>query len=139
MIVITAVPADYLEDTWPHVEGHLERAIDRSDAPFTLSSIKEDLKKKNISLWLAVDAEEMKTLGVVTARIIKYPKCKALVAEWIGGNRMSEWADECVKTLEQYARDNGCARMEGFGRKGWGRFLKKFGFRVWHPTYRKDL
>ena len=52
--------------------------------------------------------------------------------DFIGGTRMKEWLPQAQKTIEQFAVDNNCSHLEGYGRKAWGRWLGKYG---WEPDY----
>mgnify|MGYP001245032423 FL=1 len=71
-------------------------------------------------------------VAAITTSIISYPGRKAMAMDWIGGSRMKEWLPEVQKTIEQFAKENKCSHLEGYGRKAWGRWLNKYG---WEPDY----
>ena len=60
-----------------------------------------------------------------------------------GGFRHREWVWEALRIVEAWARDAGASRLTMRGRKGWGRYMRPFGWGVsrdgdkWH--YCKDL
>jgi len=68
----------------------------------------------------------------ITTRIIAYPNKKSLAMDWIGGNRMSEWMPLAMEKLTKFAQDCDCCALEGYGRKAWGRVLKRYN---WEPDY----
>jgi hypothetical protein len=41
--------------------------------------------------------------------------------------------------MERYARDNGCTHIEGYGRKAWGRWLQKYGWKPAYIAYKMEL
>lgn len=45
---------------------------------------------------------------------------------WLAGGDMREIVDEMVPSIEVWAKENDCARVEVSGRKGWKRMLKDY-------------
>ena len=52
---------------------------------------------------------------------------------------MKEWEDQLIDTMRRYGNELGCSHLEGYGRKGWGRALKKHGFYPEYIAYRMEL
>ena len=78
-------------------------------------------------------------IAACTTRIYDTPQSRVLIAEWLGGERLAEWLDDALVIIEQFARDQGCTKIEGSGRKGWERMLTSKGWRYLATTYEKDL
>ena len=52
---------------------------------------------------------------------------------------MSEWIDLVVETLTNYAKDQECSMMAGYGRKAWSKVLAKYGWEQDYIAYRMEL
>lgn len=136
-IVISAVPAEVLDVVWPDAAPLLEQAVETSGGRYSMERLWEELQERKLGLWVALEGTT--PIAAITTRIAVYPDCKALAMDWIGGTRMEEWLPVAHEILGRYGREHGCSHLEGYGRKGWERALRKFG---WVPdliTYRMDL
>ena len=80
-----------------------------------------------------------KIIAAFTTRLIQYPRRRALALDWVGGTQMKEWEDQLIDTMKRYGNELGCSHLEGYGRKGWGRALKKYGFYPEYIAYRMEL
>ena len=89
-------------------------------------------------LWVVMD-EEDNIIAAFTTRLLVYPQRKGLALDWVGGTRMKEWEDQLISTMRKYANELGCSHLEGYGRKAWGRALKKYGFYPEYIAYRMEL
>lgn len=136
-IVFSAVPTQVLDVVWPDAAPLLEQAVETSGGRYSMERLWAELQDQTLGLWVALD--DMKPIAAITTRVADYPDCRALAMDWIGGTRMEEWLPVAHDVLGRYAREHGCSHLEGYGRKGWERALRKFG---WVPdliTYRMDL
>jgi hypothetical protein len=52
---------------------------------------------------------------------------------------MAEWLPQAQRVMSKYAKDNRCTHLEGFGRKAWGRWLAKYGWKPEYIAYRMEL
>lgn len=136
-IQISAVPASEIGVVWADVEPMLRKAIDSSGGYYNTAVILDGIFQQRLGLWVILD--ELTPIAALTTRIDKMPNATVLVMDWIGGTRMREWLPLAQKTFEQYARDNGCTELHGYGRKGWDRFLKVHGWKPAHIVYKMDL
>lgn len=139
MIAVTAVPPKYVEEVWPLVQGYLSKAVRFQKDTFNIEAVKEMLDREQIILWVMLDENTGNPVAAATTRVVEYPVCRSMAIDWIGGKRMKEWLPKFSETLDKYAKDNGCKYIEGWGRPGWIKALKPFGYRQWSPTYRKEL
>ncbi len=133
-MIFTAIPREALDVVWQDVASMLAKAVATSNGKFHIDDIYRDIENGTYSLWLAIDKEleGNKVVAGITTRIIAYPNKKSLAMDWIGGNRMSEWMPLAMEKLTKFAQDCDCCALEGYGRKAWGRVLKKYN---WKPDY----
>jgi hypothetical protein len=128
--LITPVPVEVLETIWPEASVFIERAVNTTKGKFTLDSVYQDIKRGLYVLWIIVKDDVI--MAALTTRIAQYPLRKGLSIDWLGGSNMSELFTRTFPTIVQYAKDNGCTHLEGYGRKAWGKWLESYG---WEPDY----
>ena len=133
-MIFTAIPREALDVVWQDVASMLAKAVATSNGKFHIDDIYRDIENGTYSLWLAIDKEleGNKVVAGITTRIIAYPNKKSLAMDWIGGNRMNEWMPLAIEKLTKFAQDCDCCALEGYGRKAWGRVLKRYN---WEPDY----
>jgi len=133
-MIFTAIPREALDVVWQDVASMLAKAVATSNGKFHIDDIYRDIENGTYSLWLAIDKEleGNKVVAGITTRIIAYPNKKSLAMDWIGGNRMNEWMPFAMEKLTKFAQDCDCCALEGYGRKAWGRVLKRYN---WEPDY----
>jgi hypothetical protein len=134
---ITVVPSQVVDVVWPDAEVLLGKALSVSRRRYTMESIRDHLERGILALWLVFDGPT--PVAAFTTRIAVYPAAKGLCMDWIGGGRMKDWLPLAQPLMEQYARDNGCTHLEGYGRKAWGRWLQKYGWEPEYIAYRMEL
>lgn len=127
---LSAVPTPVLDVVWPQAKELLNMAVVATNGVYDLDSVYSGLLSGEYVLWLVLD--ETTPVAALTTRICDYPRRRGLALDWIGGKRMAEWLPMVHDVMSQYARENGCTHLEGYGRKAWGRWLNKYG---WEPAY----
>ena len=135
---ISLVPKEAMGHVWKDVEGILDKAVDTIKDKSKVIDILIGIYEGIYVLWVVLDDED-KIVAAFTTRLIAYPRRKALAVDWVGGTQMKEWEDQWVDTMKRYANELGCSHLEGYGRKGWGRALKKYGFYPEYIAYRMEL
>ena len=132
------MPIEAVRHVWKDVDKVLKKSVatvkDKSETIDVLDGICEG----SYVLWVVLDDNDS-VVAAFTTRLIAYPQRKALALDWVGGERMSEWSDLMIDTMRNYANELGCSHLEGYGRKGWGRALKKYGFYPEYIAYRMEL
>tara|TARA_R110002167_G_C12464943_1_gene633071 strand:+ start:88 stop:486 length:399 start_codon:yes stop_codon:yes gene_type:complete len=132
------VPSKAVRHVWKDVEKILKKSVatakDKSDTIDVLAGILNDV----YVLWVVMD-EEDSIIAAFTTRLLVYPQRKALALDFVGGTRMKEWNDQLIDTMRKYANELECSHLEGYGRKAWGRSLKKYGFYPEYIAYRMEL
>jgi len=129
-MILTAVPVEQVPKIWTIAGPMLGKAAETTGPRFSEMDIFDHIMDGALALWVVIIDDTI--VAALTTRIVAYNKCKALSIDWVGGSRMREWFDQTLDTMEKYARESGCSRLEGYGRKAWGRTLAKRG---WEPDY----
>jgi hypothetical protein len=135
---ITQIPTDYINLVWPVIKDFVEKSTAYSGERTEADDVKTDCLNGSAMLWVAHD-DDHETHGFVTGQFINYPGMKVLALQFTGGRRLKSWASDMWNSLESFARDNGCSKIEGAGRIGWLRFMKQFGCTPAFYIYEKDL
>ena len=132
------MPKEAVGSVWKDVDEILKRAVDtvkdKSEVIDILAGVYEDM----YALWVVMNDDD-KVIAAFTTRLIQYPRRRALALDWVGGTQMKEWEDQLIDTMKRYGNELGCSHLEGYGRKGWGRALKKYGFYPEYIAYRMEL
>ena len=119
-LVCTPVPKKFLDAVWPDIVRVLEKSVATSNGKYDMADIYNGIIEDDYVLWVVLDQDEV-------------------VADWLGGSRMSEWLPSVQRVMNSYARDNGCTHLEAYGRKAWGRWLAKYGWEPEYIAYRMEL
>ena len=135
--MFSAVPKQVIDVVWEDVVKVLKPAVDTAKGKLGIKDIKEYLSNGLYELWVVMDGT--KVVAAITTRIIEYPERKALAMDFIGGERMKEWLPQAQKTIEQFALDNNCSHLEGYGRKAWIKVLKRYNWKPEYIAYRMEI
>ena len=132
------MPERAIGHVWKDVEGILDKAVDTIKDKSKVIDILNGVFDGIYVLWVVLDDDD-RIVAAFTTRLVAYPRRKALAVDWVGGTQMKEWEDQWVETMKRYANELDCSHIEGYGRKGWGRALKKYGFYPEYIAYRMEL
>ena len=136
-MIFSAVPKQVIDVVWEDVKKVLKPAVETAKGKLSIKDVKEYLHQGFYELWVVMDGT--KVVAAITTRVIEYPERRALAMDFIGGTRMKEWLPEVQKTIEQFAKENKCSHLEGYGRKAWGKWLDKYGWKPDYIAYRMEL
>jgi hypothetical protein len=118
------VPQEAVKHVWKEVDRVLKKSVATVKDKAEMIDILDGVFDGTYVLWVVMD-EDDSIVAAFTTRLIVYPQRRALALDWVGGTRMSEWNDQMINTM--------------YGRKGWGRALKKYGFYPEYIAYRMEL
>ena len=136
-MIISVVPREALGIVWGDVAKLMNRSVETSSGKYHIDDLYHGINRGQYVLWVIMDGNE--PIAAITTSVISYPGRKAMAMDWIGGRRMKEWLPMAVETLSEYSRKNGCSHIEGYGRKAWGRWLSKYGWKPEYIAYRMEL
>lgn len=123
-ISLQCIPPHEVRKIWP---GAVHDMIDAGFAAFDVplpTDILEQLKYGTRLLWIAVEDDATIIAAALTQL---FPMRSGMVCKVLecGGDHMREWIGLRVQ-IEQYAKDEGCARVLIEGRPGWARMLPDY-------------
>jgi len=135
--MLVPVPADEVGEWWDKAAPEIERAVKRGGRQ-TVEAIHERILNREMQLWLAVENGEV--LCVCVTEILVYPLGKIASVCFTTGRDYKKWAHYML-ALTDWAKREGCYRMEAFARPGWFRILKHIiaGLRMPHVHLEWDV
>ena len=134
---IFMVKPDQVGLIWDEASKQLARAMDRMPGRYTTDDVLASIMAGETQLWVAMDGEDM--LSACVTRIYATPLSRILGIEWIGGDAVDLWANDGLDLFERFARDNNCAKIEGYCRRGWKKILESKDWTELHTKFEKDL
>lgn len=126
-----------IDDVWQQVAPFLNEAISYSDGKFTLRKLHDLLVAKHMQLWVAVTKKNIIKACAVT-EIVDYPAKRVLFIVFAAGIEMHEWIKN-IEVLQNFAAYHDCEAVEIYGRPGWEKVLKDYGYIKTHSVYRLQL
>ena len=118
---------------WPHVAHLIRRAMARGGMG-RFADVARDVLTANAYLWLAIESGAVLAAAVTQVAQQEGHRVCTIVA--CGGRDWRRWG-ALIAGLEDYARAEGCARVEIAGRPGWRRRLPDY--RLAKIVMRKDI
>lgn len=132
---IAAVPPDQLSDVFPHVRDMLESVVDRSEGRYSLQAILKRLLAKEWILWVIGDGSTVRGL-VITELYLDVSGMRCCMVRVATGSGAKELMP-LLGVIEDWARADGCVKLDMMARKGWARHLKDY--RMTHVVLEKTL
>lgn len=102
----------------------------------TSKSILALVESKAAQVWTAEQDDEI--LSVFLTQVTDHPKRKVCSIIICTGHDFQQWV-QFTKTIEEWAKSNGCTHMKHDARKGWERILKPYGYQSTHVVLEKAL
>lgn len=124
---MSLVPREDLKTIWPVVAPLLAPAVSYSHGRLGMSSIFDAIQDQRNTLWVIYDSS-LTVRAAFTTRVAHYPKRSLVVVETAGGRGMNDWLGLVQQTFRDYARDLGADGVEMYGRAGWARALRRYGW-----------
>lgn len=130
------VPAPEVGAKWHLAETWVRRAVEEGARIETPESYRDRCLDRSAQLWLLKDGEHVVGCGITEI----YDTAKGLTCgiPILSAEEFSV-LEALFETVEAWARAEGCARLEGFGRPGWVRALKPAGWRPVATVIEKDI
>ncbi len=111
---------------WKVIELAIGKALKKSEDEADTYHYLNKLSNNEYQCWVVLTPEE-EVVNVSITRINTYPNHKSLhllTTTSVGSGTWKEYK-EAHHAIEKYAREQGCKRIEGYGREGWSRVLDK--------------
>ena len=116
------IPRAQIDEAWPGVAKLIEEAYKSSDEnvpPDTLAQ----LRMGHRQLWVVWDGRQV--LAAALTRIIVLRSCLACQITACGGHDGDRWIN-LISRIEEWAKAEGCGKVQVEGRLGWERKLPKY-------------
>jgi hypothetical protein len=126
-----------IEKVWPLAHALVQKACE-TNGGYNAEHILEYLKEGSMQLWMAIESESNKVICVCVTEIRQYPNFKVCDLRITTGEQFERWYN-FMDQICQWAKSNGCKKMEIFARPGWERILKSKGFRKTHVQIERNL
>ena len=122
---LVAIPPQHLADVLrlPEVSGYLRDIELRHQGELSVAAIAREVLEQRWHFWLVWDG----TAAAVLATEIYRDKGgdKRCRIPFCSGRDMDTWVG-LISVIEQYARENGCRRLDMIARKGWAKRLPAY-------------
>ena len=135
---VSLVPGDHIDAVWDSVKDFLTPAVKVTNGSYMLYDVYAAIKAERMQLWIAFN-DEREVLGCEVTSITDYPSRRVLTSVFTGGRKINLWKNEMMGILVQWAEDNQCTAIEGYGRKGWIRMLDAYGVKQSLILFEKDI
>lgn len=134
---LVCVDPKRVREVWPAVAPLLRQATARTGLS-AFADIECDVLAGRAVLWLAVSGEGggLAIDAAASTCLQRTDAGKVCVITACAGTDMARWLP-LMSGIENYARDEGCARVRIFGRKGWLRVLGRY--RAKHVVMDREL
>lgn len=130
------VRAEALGAYWPLAERWVRDAVRAGATIETVEDYRARCAARTAQLWTIV--EDGQFIGCGITEIYDTSKGQTCGIPILSCDRFEALA-ALFDVLEQWAKAEGCVRLEGYGRQGWCRALKAKGWRVVAACIEKDI
>ena len=133
-VLVTVLPHQ-VSGYWIEVEPMIEKALRRGGSHLSALKIFENLLKGEMLLWLSKRSGRIEACCVT--QIVNWPLARVVFIILISGVAMENWL-HFEGDVTEYARQQYCTAIEGYGRFGWVRAAPE-GWEPVHVLLRKKL
>lgn len=121
-----AISPAITEKAWPLIEPWVLAALDEAQANVEPDAIRVALAVGAMQLWLAWD--EGRAHGCCVTELYGSAKGKTCGLVIVAGMDFKRWRP-LIADIKEWARREGCVRLEAAGRDGWQRYVRADGWR----------
>ncbi len=125
-VSVTGIPQSAIDSMWHMVVDHLHKGLEYSNGEIAVEDIYDGLKSRDMQLWAGI-SDSGECVACMVSEIINYPRMKVCRMIVVGGSHMKLWLDY-QHTFMEWARENGCDRVEAYCRDGMMRRLEPYGY-----------
>lgn len=117
-----------IDEVWGTIAPMVDQVSNIGGNSWYLPDVRERLEVGTLQLWLAIRAGALDAIIITDVHHSAAGKTCSLPIVW--GRDARHWGGH-LDTIERWAREAGCVRLEGIGRAGWERVLAPHG---WQKT-----
>jgi hypothetical protein len=123
---------------WNQLAPRLIRAVPYANDGVNIDEIFERILKGTYQVWIELD-ENYHIIGVMLTEIIKNKNKTILFIYMYEANNLQVSNNDNFEILSNWAKGLGVDEIQLYGRAGWERPLKPFGFEKTHVLLRRRL
>lgn len=123
----TLVPKEHIDLIWGDIKTFAERCAKYTYNRYTAEDMLEGVKTKDQQLWIAFDDKGVH--GFWITEVLVYPQTKTLALHFMGGKDFYDWLPDGFPKLLKFAKEMGCSKMEAYGRPGFEKLWKNYGYK----------
>lgn len=139
MIHIAGIHPDDTSQVWDLVLPLVESAIEYSNGEYTADYLLNCINEGDSQLWVGHERNHIVYVCITAIETFKSTGKTVLKIQLLAGNGIDEWLESNLPELESWAIDNGATAIWNFGRAGWERKLRPFGFHKVSTVMAKEL
>lgn len=132
---LVAIEPEDLGSVWDLIEPFMFEVIDGCNGRHTMESLISEITNRELALWAVVGASGLRAL-VGTQILVASSGLRSLTIRFTVGKGLHAWIG-LLDDLEDYARSQGCTRVETYSRKGWAKHMPDY--KLTHILLEKDL
>ena len=126
-----------LADRWHEIKDYVNESLVHGLGDVSAHDLFIECLQNICQCWLVEEEDEL--IGVAITRILRYKKYSELVIVTTTTNKWFEVGPTVLEDIEQFARDMDCKYTSLYGRKGWVRALKKYGYEQPYTILMKEV
>jgi hypothetical protein len=135
-MIAISVRADLSPKAWPLIEKWVSEALAEGNADIAPAFVKAHLERGSMQLWLAW--EDKRAHGCCITETAESVRGKSVNLVVVAGLDFKRWRP-LTQAIKDWAREQGCVRLEAGGRKGWTRYVKSDGWRAVRTVIEMEL
>tara|TARA_A100000171_G_C2051156_1_gene105297 strand:+ start:226 stop:651 length:426 start_codon:yes stop_codon:yes gene_type:complete len=139
MTIAVLIPTKNVKEAEPFVVESIEKALKYSGNHYNLQDVMDLIYDNKAQLWILWNENKKdKYQGCIVSKVITRPNTKSLNLFIVTGKNRKLWQDK-IKTIEKWAKQQGCTHLETYARPGWSRILKQHNYKVTHYLLERKL
>lgn len=131
---LAAIPAEHIGEVFPLVRVLIEGVAERSDGRYSVPGMLELFARGTWLLWVVWDGGVRAIVGTEIYHDVSGMRC--CMIRFATGREAKGWT-HLLAEIEDYARAQGCERLDMLARKGWAKHLPDY--KITHVAMEKDL
>ena len=135
---VRMIGGEELTDRWYLIKNMVEKSLVHGTGDISAYDLYIECLQAVSQCWIRED--EFGTIhGVAMTRVLTHKQYKECVIVCTTSEGWFDHGPEILNLLEDFARNMGCKYTSVYGRKGWARALKKYGYEEPFTTLMKEI
>ena len=118
---LVQIPAEHIETVWVLAAPVLQRVVD-GGGDISVEAFRSSLIERERQLWF-VWSDDLE--AVFITQLVFTPHGKVANIDALAGENLANWIG-LIEGVEDWARAEGCVKVEIVGRRGWSRVLPEY-------------